>query len=76
VTPGQIHGVVLFGAYAVLWFLALLCLLPVGIGSATDPETGVPLSPRLGLKALLATAIAAVLFGVFYALIVFKVLDL
>ena len=75
-TPGQIHGVVLFGAYATFWFISLLCLLPVGIGSATDPETGVPLSPRLGLKALLATAIAAVLFGIFYALIVFKVLDL
>jgi predicted secreted protein len=76
VTPAQIHGVVLFGAFATFWFLALLCLLPVGIGSATDPETGIPLSPRLGLKALLATAIAIVLFGIFYGLIAFRVLDL
>ncbi|HUO89454.1 MAG TPA: DUF1467 family protein [Rhizomicrobium sp.] len=73
---GQIHGVVLLGAYAILWFLTLLCLLPVGIGTATDPETGVPVSPRLGLKALIATAVSAVLFAIFYALIAFKVLDL
>ena len=27
-----IHYVVLFSAYAVLWFLCLFCLLPVGLG--------------------------------------------
>ena len=75
-TPAQIHGVVLFGAYAIFWFLTLLCLLPLGIGAATDPDTGVPLEPRLGRKALLATAIATVLFVVFYVLIAFKILDL
>ncbi len=71
-----IHGVVLFATYAVLWFLSLLCLLPVGLGAETDPESGAPLTPMLGRKALLATAIAAVLWVVFYLLIVFKVLDL
>jgi predicted secreted protein len=76
VTLGQIHGVVLFGAFAIFWFVTLLCLLPIGIGSDTDPETGVPLSPRLGLKALIATGLSVVLFAVFYALILLKVLDL
>jgi len=71
-----IHGVVLFATYAVAWFLSLFCLLPVGLGAETDPDTGAPLSPMLGRKALLATVIAAVLWGVFYLLIVFKVLDL
>ncbi|HJW41515.1 MAG TPA: DUF1467 family protein [Rhizomicrobium sp.] len=71
-----IHGVVLFATYAILWFLSLLCLLPVGLGAETDPESGAPLSPMLGRKALFATAIAAVLWVVFYLLIAFKILDL
>jgi predicted secreted protein len=71
-----IHGVVLFGAVPILWFLTFFCLLPVGLGAGFDPDTGAPLKPRLGLKALLATAIAAVLWLVFYLLIQYKVFDL
>ena len=71
-----IHDVVLFGTFAILWFLSLFCLLPVGLGSERDPDSGAPLSPMLGRKALIATAIAAVLWVVFYLLIAFKVLDL
>ena len=71
-----VHGVVLFGTFAILWFLALFCLLPVGMGSEVDADTGAPLSPRLGLKAMLAGGIAVVLWLFFYALIAFKVLDL
>ena len=71
-----IHDVVLFGTFAILWFLTLFCLLPVGLGSERDPDSGAPLNPMLGRKALIATAIAAVLWVVFYLLIVYKVLDL
>jgi predicted secreted protein len=71
-----VHGVVLFGSFAILWFLSLFCLLPVGLGADRDPDSGAPLSPMLGRKALLATAIAAVLWVVFYLLIAFKILDL
>jgi len=73
---GLIHGVVLFGTFAILWFLSLFCLLPVGLGAERDPESGAPLSPMLGRKALVALGIAVVLWCVFYALISFKVLDL
>jgi predicted secreted protein len=73
---GLVHGVVLFGTFAILWFLSLFCLLPVGLGAERDPESGAPLSPMLGRKALIATAIAVLLWGLFYALIAFKVLDL
>ena len=48
-------------------------VIPVG---EVDPETGAPLSPRLLLKAGIATAIAAVLWGVFYVLVAFGVFDL
>jgi predicted secreted protein len=70
-----VHGSVLFGAYVIFWFLALFCLLPVGLGEV-DPETGAPLSPKLLLKAGIATVIAAVLWVVFYVLIALRVLDL
>lgn len=73
---GFVHGVVLFGAFAILWFLALFCLLPVGLGGERDPMSGAPLSPQVGRKAILALGIASVLWVVFYALIAFKILDL
>jgi len=70
-----VHASVLLSAFVVFWFLALFCLLPVGLG-AVDPETGAPLSPMLPRKAAIATAIAAVLWVVFYALIGFGFLEL
>jgi predicted secreted protein len=70
-TGNLIHYVVLFSAFAVAWFLALFCLLPVGLGAERDPESGAPLNPMLKKKALIATAIAAVLWVGFYATIHF-----
>ena len=64
-----IHYVVLFSAYAVLWFLCLFCLLPVGLGAERDPDSGAPLSPMLGKKAMIATGLAAVLWVLFFAAI-------
>jgi predicted secreted protein len=72
---GVVHGSVLLGAYVIFWFLALFCLLPVGLGEV-DPETGAPVSPKLLLKAGIAAAIAAALWAAFYVLILAGVLDL
>lgn len=74
--PQGIHYIVLFSAYAVLWFLCLFCLLPIGLGAERDPESGAPLNPMLGKKALIATVIAAVLWVGFYAVIGFGWLEL
>jgi predicted secreted protein len=71
-----IHGVVLFGAFAILWFLALFCLLPVGLGAERDPLSGAPLSPQLGRKALIALGIAVLAWLIFYAAIALKILNL
>jgi predicted secreted protein len=70
-----IHLVVLFSAFAVLWFMCFFCLLPVGLG-AIDPETGAPLKPMLGKKALIATVLAAFLWFAFYFAIGFGWLEL
>jgi len=72
---GAVHVTVLLSAFGIFWFLTFFCLLSVGLGE-TDPETGAPLSPKLGLKALIATGVATVLFVVFYALILLRVLEL
>ncbi len=66
-----IHFVVLFSVYAVAWFLCLFCLLPVGLGSERDPDSGAPLNPMLKKKALIASVIAAVLALVVFAAIHF-----
>ena len=72
---GVVHGAVLISAYVILWFLALFCLLPVGLGEF-DPQTGAPLKPHLLRKVGYATAIATVLWVIFYVLIFFRVVEL
>ena len=67
---------VLFSAYAVLWFLCLFCLLPVGLGADAIPIRGAPLNPMLKKKALIASGIAAVLWVAFFASIHFGWLEL
>jgi len=71
-----VHGAVLVSAFLILWFLAIFCLLPMGLGAGHDPESGAPLHPLLARKILLATAIASILWVGFYALIAFRVVDL
>ena len=73
---GLVHGVVLFGAFAILWFLALFCLLPIGLGAERDPASGAPLTPQLGRKALVALGIATMAWLIFYAAVALKILDL
>ena len=70
----MIRASVLISAFVIFWFLAFFCLLPVGLGEI-DPETGAPLSPKLPLKAAIATAAAVVLSAAFYALVLAGVID-
>ena len=71
-----VHLSILISAYAVIWFLALFCLLPMGMGGPIDPETGAPLQPMLKKKMLWATGIATVVWAVFYTFIGFGWLEL
>jgi predicted secreted protein len=65
---GAVHGAVLLSAFAGFFFITLFCLFPVGLG-AVDPNTGAPLSPRIGTKVLIALGVAAVLWVIFYAVL-------
>jgi predicted secreted protein len=73
--PGIVHGDILISAFAILWFLALFCLFPIGLGDV-DPQTGAPLKPHILRKMGIATVIAAVLWAIFYVLILLKVVEL
>ena len=79
--------VVLGGAFVILWWLSFFVLLPVGMHSEDDPpgqfvlgeapkEPSEKHKPRLLLKAAGATAIAAILWGVFYLLVLTNVIQL
>jgi predicted secreted protein len=60
--------------YFVIWWAVLFAVLPFGIrnaheaGEAVDQgnEPGAPVNPRLALKAVITTGIAAVVFACFY----------
>ena len=73
--PGFLHYVVLFSAYAVLWFLALFCLLLELIGFAPAAflflATVLAFIERMGWKAaiLLAAAFAFSTWGLFEGLL-------
>lgn len=55
--------------YVILWWLVLFTVLPFGHRDQVEPEPGTPKSaperPRMWLKFLVTTMIAAVLWGIF-----------
>lgn len=63
--------------YIILWWLVFFCLLPFGIRTADEEgeevEAGhaasAPTRPRIGLKMLAATGIAALLFAGVFAVV-------
>lgn len=74
----MMHWVVLAGSYVILWFLMLQILLPIGVKAPHEAgeqahalaDVGAPSNPRILLKALVASLVAAVLWLVFYGLVV------
>lgn len=59
------------GIYIIIWFLVLFTVLPWGVRTADEPEPGhatsAPIRPRLGLKVLVTTVVAGVIwFAVAY----------
>jgi predicted secreted protein len=79
-----IHWVVLGGAFAIFWFLALQIVIPIGAETAQETgeaaqaghDPGAPARPRLLLKVGIATAVAVVLWAILYGLILVGVLHL
>lgn len=56
--------------YFILWWITLFAVLPFGVRSQSEASTrapgtdpGAPITPRIGLKALVTTLVSAVLFA-------------
>jgi len=60
-------------SFVIIWWLVLFCVLPLGIKPAEPgdlaEQVGAPANPRIGYRLLLTTGIAAVVFGLVFALI-------
>ena len=59
--------------YVIIWWLVLFMVLPWGVRVPDDPELGhatsAPERPMLWRKAAITTALAALLWGLFYYLL-------
>ena len=64
-------GITLF---VLIWWGVFFAVLPFGVRTPDVPEKGhapsAPINPRIGMKALVTTAIAAVLWAIAYWIIV------
>lgn len=52
--------------FVILWFLVLFMVLPWGVHTAEEPEPGhatsAPVNPRIGLKVLVTTLVAGLIW--------------
>lgn len=63
--------------YVIIWWLVFFCLLPIGVRTAEEEggqaeighATSAPTRPMIGRKMLIATVVAAILFGFVYAIV-------
>ena len=63
--------------FFIIWWVVLFTVLPIGVRTQAEAghvepgtEAGAPVAPRIGHKLMLTTAIAIVVFSVFYFLTV------
>ena len=59
-------------SFVVIWWVVIFAVLPWGVRPAEDEmgqSAGAPANPRLGLKTLITTGVAAVLWGILYLIV-------
>ena len=65
--------------YVLIWWMVLFAVLPWGVRVPDRPEPGhatsAPSNPRLGLKLLVTSAVAGLLWLAFYFVIEWKLID-
>jgi predicted secreted protein len=70
--------------YFIIWWVVLFAVLPWGIKSAHDAgvqvepghDAGAPVNPALGVKMIVTTLVAGVVFAALYAAMTLGLLDL
>jgi len=65
-----VNWFIAIAAYVVIWWVVLFAVLPWGIRPAEEGDKGhdpgAPANPRIALKVLITTAVAAVIWAGFY----------
>ena len=65
--------------YVIIWFVVLFTVLPWGVKAPEHVEPGhaegAPDRPRLGLKAIVTTGIAALVWAIIYLLIDYEIVS-
>jgi predicted secreted protein len=59
-------------SFVVIWCVVIFAILPWGVRPAEDEmgrSAGAPANPRLGLKTMITTGVAAVLWGILYLIV-------
>ena len=59
-------------SFVVIWWVVIFAVLPWGVRPAEDEmsrSAGAPANQRLGLKTLITTGVAAVLWGILYLIV-------
>lgn len=71
-----VSGIVL---YLLIWWTVIFAVLPWGNKAPDDPEKGfagsAPINPRIKLKFIVTTVVAAILWLIIYALISAEVIN-
>lgn len=70
-------------AFACIFMLTLFCVLPIGVRTSHEAgeemlpgqASSAPTNPRMGFKVLLTFLISLVIFGLFYAVGYFELID-
>jgi len=69
--------------YFIIWWLVLFTVLPLGVstqGEENDVVPGTPesapVAPNIGRKFFITTIITSIIFGIFYGLVTYEVIDL
>jgi len=69
--------------YFIIWWLVLFTVLPIGVTTQGEenevvpgtPESA-PIAPQLGRKFLITTLVSAIIFGIFYGLVAYDVINI
>ena len=66
----------IFAIYFIVWWVTLFAVLPIGVTTTGDPNLdehgtrgSAPDAPRMGLKVLITTVIAAIIVAAFYVVV-------
>lgn len=73
-----------FVAFVMIYMVTLFCVLPIGVRTAAEAgeklvdgqADSAPANPRLGFKFLLTFLISCVIFGIYYVIGYYDLLDL